>query len=87
MSELKIFRISGFYKKGRKKIPISMDVRTLKEDEALEKMYSVVGSRHLVSRKNIFIPKEGGITIIDDVAQARTPEFADIDEEGFIIPR
>ncbi len=87
MSELKIFRISGFYKKAKRKIPINMDVRALKEEDALETMYSVIGSKHLVRRSDIFIPKEGGITVLENADIARTREFADIDEEGFVIPR
>lgn len=86
MSNVKIYRITGHYRKGRTKIPISMDVRTTSEEAALERVYTDIGSRHYVKRKDIFIEKNGGITVLASAEEARVRDFMDIDEDGFAIP-
>jgi large subunit ribosomal protein LX len=87
MTEAKIYRIHGYYKKGLKKFPINMDIRAMKLEDVMEKVYTDIGSRHYVKRKDIFIAKDSGITILENPEEARIKDFADIDDPTFSIPR
>lgn len=57
--EIKIFRITGFMLISQDKLPqwvkFVKEVRALKIEHALEKIYSELGSRHKVKRANIKI--------------------------------
>ncbi len=86
MAEIKIYKVSGFYRKDKRKIPLTMEIRATKESEVLEKVYAEIGSRHGAKRNEILIPKDGGIQVIEDPDQVRNPEFKDIDAEDFYIP-
>jgi len=46
MSEVKRFKITGEIKKGLSKIPFSVEFNALKEEHALQRLYSEMGSRH-----------------------------------------
>ena len=83
-NENKIYRVKAHFRKPqlKKNINFVMDVRASKIEDVLEKVYSEIGSRHNVKREEIFIPKDGGITEID-ISEARTPMFAQIDEQDF----
>ena len=85
MSELNIYRISGFFLKNRNKIRISLDIRGVKVEDALERYYSLVGSRHFVSRKNIFVKKSDGIQIVKP-ADSKNTDFNELDMSGFSMP-
>jgi ribosomal protein L20A (L18A) len=50
MSEVKIFRIIGFYTRNRVKYLFRRDVRAIKEEDALEKVISQVTSKNLLRR-------------------------------------
>ena len=54
-SEVKIFRIIGEYRKNLMKIRFSKEVRALKREDALEIVFSEIGSSHKVKRRNIKI--------------------------------
>ena len=56
--QVKIFRAKGHFIKNRKKIALSAELRAIKIEHALEKLYSEIGSRHRVKRSEIFIPKK-----------------------------
>ncbi|MEM1659165.1 MAG: 50S ribosomal protein L18Ae [Candidatus Jordarchaeales archaeon] len=59
-NEVKVFRIEGYYvkKKVKKNKYFFVDeIRALKKDHALELIYSNIGSRHRVKRRNIVIEK------------------------------
>ncbi len=56
MSEVKIFRISGFYTKSRVKYLFRKDVRAIKEEDALEKVLTLITSTGLL-RRHIKIEK------------------------------
>lgn len=86
MTEIKIYKVSGFYRKNKRKIPLTMEVRATKESEVVEKVFAEIGSRHGAKRSEIFIPKDGGIQVIEDMSEVRNPEFRDIDAEDFFIP-
>lgn len=51
MSEVKIFRISGFYTRNRVKYLFRKDVRAIKEEDALEKVLSLITSTGLLRRQ------------------------------------
>ncbi len=53
MSQVKTFKISGYLKKGGRRISFTKDLKALKESEALEKIYAEVGSRHKAKRFDI----------------------------------
>lgn len=87
MAEVNIYKVRGFYKKNKQKIPLTMEIRATKISEVLEKVYAEVGSRHGANRNEIFIPKDGGIEIISNLEEVRRPEFQDLDADDFSIPR
>lgn len=59
MGEVKIYRISGLALFGHDRYPewrkFSVEVRALKEEHAVEHVYSLMGSRHKLKRQNIKI--------------------------------
>jgi large subunit ribosomal protein LX len=55
MSSVKTFHIRGEFKKRKDKIPFGKYVRALNVEDALEKVYSIVGSKHRVKRNMIYI--------------------------------
>ncbi len=57
MSEVKKFKISGEIKKGMNKIPFSVEYSAMKEEHALQRVYSEMGSRHRARRFEIKIMK------------------------------
>ncbi len=54
-SEVKIYRIIGEYRKNLMKIRFSKEVRALKPEDALEIVFSEIGSSHKVKRRDIKI--------------------------------
>jgi len=46
MSEVKKYKITGEIKKGRSKIPFSVEFSALKKEHAIQRLYSEMGSRH-----------------------------------------
>jgi len=57
MSEVKKFKITGEIRKGRTKIPFSGEFNALKEEHALQRLYSEMGSRHRARRFEVRIAK------------------------------
>ncbi|MHA1754715.1 MAG: 50S ribosomal protein L18Ae [Candidatus Odinarchaeia archaeon] len=57
MSEVKTFIISGFLKKNKNKIIFNKEVKALKKEDALEKIYSELGGQIKVPRRMIKITK------------------------------
>ena len=57
MTEVKTFRITGEVKKPRTTIPFSIEMRATKEQEAIEKIYTDMGSRHKARRLEIKLKK------------------------------
>lgn len=51
MNEVKIFRISGFYTRNRVKYLFRKDVRAIKEEDALEKVLTLITSTGLLRRQ------------------------------------
>ena len=57
MSEAKKFRIVGELRKGQSVIPFSVELRALKKEHALQRIYEEMGSRHRARRFEIKITK------------------------------
>ncbi|MHA1231499.1 MAG: 50S ribosomal protein L18Ae [Candidatus Helarchaeota archaeon] len=53
--ELKLFQINGKYRKEKNEYNFSQNVSAYSEKHAIEKVYSIIGSRHKVKRYNIKI--------------------------------
>lgn len=56
-NEVKIYRITGYMLIGHDKYPtwqkFTVELRALNEQQALEKLYSLLGSRHKLKRYHI----------------------------------
>ena len=50
-----VFKVKGAFRKPLREIPFFISVDASKEKTALEKAYSLIGSRHRVKRENIKI--------------------------------
>ena len=57
MSEVKIFRVTGEIRKPNFRTDFRKEVRALKPEEAVEKIYMELGSKHRVKRFHIRILK------------------------------
>jgi len=78
MSEVKNFRVKGKMKLDFKLLPFTKEVRGLNEKEALEKVYSEVGSRNKLKRNRIKINSVEEIS----VEEAQSPMIHMIAEAG-----
>lgn len=85
-NKVKLYQIRGYYIKERNKFPLYVECKASKIEDALEKAYSDVGSRHKVKRDRIFIEKKTGIKEID-LSEARNPEFEDLQKADFEIQK
>ena len=52
---IKIFRIKGWFKQGYEKQTFTRELPALSEKQALERVYSEVGSKHKIKRNLINI--------------------------------
>ena len=61
MSEVKVYRIYGFALFSHDKLPewrkFVVEIRAIKKEHALEKLYSEFGSRHKLKRSHIKVVK------------------------------
>ncbi|MEZ0290410.1 MAG: 50S ribosomal protein L18Ae [Sulfolobales archaeon] len=88
MNEIKIYRIRGLALFSHDKYPewrkFEIEVRALKPEHAVEIVYSMLGSRHKIKRKNIKILDVSEIS----VNEARNKFIRELSEiEGFEIVR
>jgi large subunit ribosomal protein LX len=83
-SKINLYRLSGYFIKGKDKIPINFETRASTVENAIEKAFSEIGSRHRVKRDRIFIEKDKGVQIITS-DQAKEPEFAEMEQDDFKI--
>ncbi len=63
MSEVKIFRVSGEINKPNYKTTFKKEIRALKDEDALDRVYKEIGSKHKVKRFQIRILKIEQITL------------------------
>ncbi|MCE7749153.1 MAG: 50S ribosomal protein L18a [Candidatus Heimdallarchaeota archaeon] len=87
MSSVKTFHIRGEYKRRKDKIPFGKYVRALNQEDALEQIYNILGSKHKVKRNLIFIdPKDiKEITDLDRIKDPVIKAFAT--EDDLAIPK
>lgn len=57
MTEVKVFRVTGKIKKPNFQTDFSKEVRALKPEDAVEKIYMLLGSKHRVKRFQMSISK------------------------------
>jgi len=57
MSEVKVFRVTGEIRKPNLRTDFRKEVRALKPEDAVEKIYMELGSKHRVKRFQIKIVK------------------------------
>jgi large subunit ribosomal protein LX len=55
MSEVKKFKITGEIKKGQTRIPFAVEINALKQEHAMQRLYTDMGSRHRARRFEISI--------------------------------
>ena len=78
---MSVFRIKGEYRAKNKKIPFTKEVKALKEAHAIEKILSLIGSKHRVPRKFIKITEIKQIQvdeITDQIIKSITSELSRI---------
>ena len=63
MSEIKIFRVSGEIRKPNFRTDFHKEIRALKPEDAVEKIYTDLGSKHRVKRFQIKVVKVEEISI------------------------
>lgn len=82
MSSVKTFHIRGEFKKRKEKIPFGKYVRALNVEDALEVIYSIVGSKHRVKRNMIFINTKDikEITNFEEIKDVIVKTFATEDD-------
>ena len=74
-SEIKIFKITGTYLKNHKKYKFSKEIRALRQEDAVEKMYAMITSIGLYRRQikieevNIITPEESQDYLIRELSQ------------------
>lgn len=57
MTEVKTYKVTGEVKKPRTTIPFSLEVRAVKDRDAIEQLYADLGSRHKARRLEIKVKK------------------------------
>ncbi len=62
---VKKFKVKGRFLMGKRMQPFTMDVSSINEDQAREKVLSDLGSRHRVKRNKVFI---------ESIEEQTTPE-------------
>ena len=69
MSEVKVFRVIGKIRKPNFQTEFQKEIRALKPEDAVEKVYMLLGSKHRVKRFQMIISKVEEISIdeIEDV--------------------
>ncbi len=65
--EVQIYRIMGKYRGKRGAVEFSKEIRATCEDDALEHLYSELGSKHRVKRASIIITKIALIKAMNEV--------------------
>ncbi len=67
MSQVSRFKITGELRKGGENLPFTKDIRAVKKEDALQHLYSEMGSRHKARRFEITIKQ------IEELPEAEAP--------------
>jgi large subunit ribosomal protein LX len=57
LTKVKTFKATGEVKKAQGSIPFSVEVRAMKEQDVIERLYADLGSRHKARRLEIKLKK------------------------------
>ena len=60
---VKIFRVEGIVAKKNRTIPFSKEIRALKSEDAIEKVYADFGGQHRVKRVHVKITSVNEISL------------------------
>ncbi|MHA1259696.1 MAG: 50S ribosomal protein L18Ae [Candidatus Heimdallarchaeaceae archaeon] len=87
MTSVKTYYIRGEFKKRKKRIPFGKYIRASTKENALEQIYSIIGSKHKVKRNLIFIEPKNikEITNEDEIRDVVIKAFAT--EDDLAIPK
>ncbi|MDG6221841.1 MAG: 50S ribosomal protein L18a [Candidatus Bathyarchaeota archaeon] len=79
MSEVKVYRVSGKINKPNLKTEFSKEIRAIKPEDAVEKVYTLIGSKHRVRRFQMSISKveEIGLDEIEDLIVKKLTQGAE----------
>jgi large subunit ribosomal protein LX len=79
MSEVKVYRVSGKISKPNLKTEFSKEIRAVKPEDAVEKVYTLIGSKHRVRRFQMSISKveEIGLDEIENLIVRKMTEGAE----------
>ena len=69
MSEIKVFRVIGKIRKPNFQTEFRKEVRALKPEDAVEKVYMLLGSKHRVKRFQMTISK------VEEIAPEEIEDF------------
>ncbi len=79
MSEVKVYRVSGKISKPNLRTEFSKEIRAVKPEDAVEKVYTLIGSKHRVRRFQMSISKveEIGVDEIKNIIVRKLTEGAE----------
>jgi large subunit ribosomal protein LX len=79
MSEVKVYRVSGKINKPNLKTEFSKEIRAIKPEDAVEQVYTLIGSKHRVRRFQMSITKveEIGLDEVEDLIIRKLTEGAE----------
>jgi len=79
MSEVKVYRVSGKISKPNLRTEFSKEIRAVKPEDAVEKVYTLIGSKHRVRRFQMSISKveEIGVDEIKNLIVRKLTEGAE----------
>ena len=79
MSEVKVFRVSGKINKPNLQTEFSKEIRAIKPEDAVEQVYTLIGSKHRVRRFQMSITKveEIGLDEVEDLIIRKLTEGAE----------
>ena len=79
MSEVKVYRVSGKISKPNMRTEFSKEIRAVKPEDAVEKVYTLIGSKHRVRRFQMSISKveEIGVDEIKNLIVRKLTEGAE----------
>ena len=79
MSEVKVYRVSGKISKPNLRTEFSKEIRAVKPEDAVEQVYTLIGSKHRVRRFQMSITKveEIGLDEVEDLIIRKLTEGAE----------
>jgi len=57
LTQVKTFKITGQVKKAQVTIPFAVEIKAIKDEDAIERLYADLGSRHRARRAEVKLKK------------------------------